>query len=201
MKRLSLLLLSAVLFAGNIFADDFDPLSANIEENIAHPTVPSKASDAVSDAMNRLIRSLKSAGYRAEGVRKGEVVMVTIPCSSLFAPNNTELMPSGVRLLAPLMQYIKRSDKYKVVVAVHADNTGDEIYSEQLTADRANAIDEYILHANGGEETGVIPYGLGSDEPVASNTGIINRAKNRRVEIYFVPTAEYIEKAQKHKVD
>lgn len=201
MKRLLLLLLGAILVTGGMRADDFDPLAANIEENIANPAVPAKASEAVSDAMNHLIRTLKTAGYRAEGVRKGEVVMVTIPCASLFAPNETELMPAGVRLLAPLMPYIKRADKYKVIIAVHADNTGDELYAERLTADRANAIDEYIFHANGGEETGVIPYGLGSDEPVASNTGVLNRAKNRRVEIYFVPTAEYIDRVQKHKAD
>ncbi len=92
-----------------------------------------------------------------------------------------------------------RSDNYKVVVAVHSDNTGDEMYADRLTSDRANAIDEYYFHASGDKETGIIPYGLGSDEPVAPNSGRANREKNRRVEIYFVPTAELIEKIKRNK--
>lgn len=45
----------------------------------------------------------------------------------------------------------------------------------------------------------MIPYGLGYDEPVAPNTGVANREKNRRVEIYFVPTKDFIDKARKKK--
>ena len=196
---LSLLLIVSALMPTGVLADDFDPMAANIEENIAHPAVSDKASAKVAAAMKQLIRALQNAGYDAEGVRKGEVALVTIPCSDLFAPNSVELLPSAKGKLAPLMPYMKRTDNYKVILAVHADNTGDDLYAERLTADRANAIDEFYYEANGNQDIDLIPYGLGADEPVSPNIGVENRAKNRRVEIYFVPTEVLIDKARKRQ--
>lgn len=175
-----------------------DVYSINIEQNLAIPEVNAKHSAAVVEAMALLTRTLKQAGLEATGVRKGEVTMVTISCSDLFAPNSVIIKDNGMAILAKLTPYIKRSDKYKTVLAVHSDDTGDDVYAERLTADRANAIDEYYASALGGDSP-IIPYGLGSDEPVASNTGIANRAKNRRVEIYFVPTTSFIDNARKKK--
>lgn len=175
-----------------------DPYSINIEQNLATPEVNAKHSAAVANAMGLLTRTLKQAGLRAEGVRKGEVTMVTIQCSELFGANSTELRDKGKQILAKLTPYIKRSDKYKVVLAVHSDNTGDDIYAERITSDRANAIDEYYAKAMNGDSP-IIPYGLGNDEPVAPNSGVANREKNRRVEIYFVPTKSLIDNARKKK--
>lgn len=189
------LLLSSPLSAA---ANDDDPYSVNIEQNLATPAVNAKHSVAVSNAMGLLTRTLRQAGFETQGVRKGEVTMVTIPCRDLFGPNSIEIKAKGKQLLSKLVPYIKRSDKYKVVMAVHADDTGDAIYAERITSDRANAIDEYFASALGGESP-VIPYGLGNDEPVAPNTGVANREKNRRVEIYFVPTKDFIDNARKKK--
>lgn len=188
------LLLSAPVFA----ADDEDTYSVNIEQNLATPAVNAKHSVAVATAMGLLTRTLRQTGFETQGVRKGEVTMVTIPCRELFSPNSIEIKSKGKQLLAKLVPYIKRSDKYKVVLAVHSDDTGDAIYAERLTSDRANSIDEYFAAALGGESP-IIPYGLGNDEPVAPNTGIANREKNRRVEIYFVPTKDFIDNARKKK--
>ena len=203
MKRLrSLLAALLVGCACSIAANPdpaFEPLTANIEENIATPAVPDKQSAAVTTAMGHLVSRLRESGYHVDAVRKGEVVMVTIQCAKLFAPNSTTLLPDGTKLLAGLAPYIQRSDNYKVILAVHTDNTGDDIYSEKITADRANAIDEYYYRANGNHDTDIIPYGLGSDEPVAPNTGMANREKNRRVEIYFVPTQQLIDKIRNKK--
>lgn len=189
------LLLSSPLSAA---ANDDDPYSVNIEQNLATPAVNAKHSVAVSNAMGLLTRTMRQAGFETQGVRKGEVTMVTIPCRDLFGPNSIEIKAKGKQLLSKLVPYIKRSDKYKVVMAVHADDTGDAIYAERITSDRANAIDEYFASALGGESP-VIPYGLGNDEPVAPNTGVANREKNRRVEIYFVPTKDFIDNARKKK--
>lgn len=179
-------------------AEPFDPFSAGIEENMAHPPVPQKHSRAVAKAMDLLHTALEHNGYVVNSVRSGEVVTVVIPASRLFAPNSTRLSERGEPLLRGLLPYVKRSDKFKVVVAVHSDNTGDNAYAEALTADRANAIDEFFCSAAGGEDAILlIPYGLADDEPVKPNTGVANRAANRRVEISFIPTKEYIDRIRK----
>lgn len=178
--------------------DDFDPLSADIEQNIAAPPVPHRQAEAVAAAMNALARKLKTEGYAAECVRSGEVVMITVPCSELFAPNSTTLKTDASKRLAGLLPYVKRTDNYKVLIAVHSDNTGDDMYTEQLTADRANALDQYFSAVVSNSDN-IIPYGLGADEPVAANTGVANRARNRRVEIYLVPTQLFIDKVKQRQ--
>lgn len=203
MKSLSHIFCSMAIIACAVLSaraenPQIDVYSINIEQNLATPEVNEKHSAAVVEAMNLLTRTLKQAGLNATGVRKGEVTMVTISCADLFAPNSVTLKDNGMAILAKLTPYIKRSDKYKTVLAVHSDDTGDNVYAERITADRANAIDEYYATALGGDSP-IIPYGLGNDEPVASNSGIANRAQNRRVEIYFVPTTSFIDNARKKK--
>lgn len=177
--------------------EPFDPFNSPIEENLRLPEVPRKSKEAVAAAMHNLRRTFQNENLQADQVRNGEVVMVTIPCDRLFAPNSTELRPEAAVQLRTLLPYIKRADNYKVVIAVHSDNTGDSIYTDRITADRAAAIDDFFSRENGGGETGIIPYGIGDDEPVAPNTGIRNRAANRRVEFYFIPTLTFISKAKK----
>lgn len=196
MKRF-FLLLTVFILALTGRAEDFDPLAASIEDNLRTPAVPQKHSRAVVNAMNRLLRTLTELGYNASAVRDGEVVMVTIPVSDLFEPNSTALSTGASSKLRLLMPYIKRSDNYKVIIAAHSDNTGDELYNDRLTADRANAIDEYFYELNEQTDTGIIPYGLGYDEPVAANNSIEGRRRNRRIEIYFVPTSEFINKVRR----
>lgn len=175
----------------------FDPFEADIEANMANPAVPQKHAASVVSAMNHLMRTLRRAGFDARTVRSGQVVTVTIPASSLFMPNAGTLKPEGMSLLRTLSPYVKRTDNYKTVIAVHSDDTGDVQYSESLTAERSNAVCDFFLNAIGNDDAAIIPYGLGNDEPVAPNTGYANRAKNRRVEISFVPTAEYIDRLRK----
>lgn len=197
--RLTAAILCLAVSAGALAekAADFDPTTASIEENIKYPPVAEKHSKAVQTRMAELKEDLREAGYDAGLVRSGEVVIVTIPCSALFSPNETSLSSKAAAKLAGLKQFVNRKDDFKVVIAVHSDNTGDQTYADRLTADRANAIDEYFYKADSNRETGIIPYGIGADEPVADNHGNANRAKNRRVEFYFIPTQEYINKARK----
>lgn len=176
----------------------FDAETATIEENISHPAVAPKHTDAVASAMTALIGRLREAGFKTVGVRSGLVAMVTIPCSEIFAPNSTEISAKGKTQLAKLRPLVDNGGNYKVIIAVHSDNTGDSRYADRITADRANAIDQYFYQATGNTDTGIIPYGLGSDEPVAANQGSLNRAKNRRVELYFVPTEKFISENSKH---
>jgi len=203
MKSLSHILCSLAILICTVLParaeqPQIDVYSINIEQNLSTPEVNEKHRASVAEAMDLLTRTLKQAGLEATSVRKGEVTMVTIPCADLFAPNSVIIKDNGMAILAKLTPYIKRSDKYKTVLAVHSDNTGDGVYAERITADRANAIDEYYATALGGDSP-IIPYGLGNDEPLASNSGIANRAKNRRVEIYFVPTTSFIDNVRKKK--
>lgn len=176
---------------------EFDPTTASIEENINYPAVAEKNAKAVVSRMDELKADLKEEGYDVSSVRSGQVVMVIIPCSEIFAPNETMLSQKAASKLNGLKRFVRRTDDFKVVLAVHSDDTGDNTYADRLTADRANAIDDYFYREDGHRETGIIPYGIGADEPLVNNHGRANRARNRRIEIYFIPTQEFIKNARK----
>ena len=174
------LLVAAPLFAA-------DPFEMSLEENINNPDVPSKKHNSVKESVDRLRSTLEKAGLSAARLRQGEALMINLPCSSLFRSNETVLSPEGRKKLDGLKALDDLQDKYKLLIAVHTDNTGDEEYAESITADRANAIDDYLTETLTLDAMYIIPYGLGHDEPLVSDESVNDRAKNRRVELYIVP--------------
>ena len=59
-----------------------------------------------------------------ETYRNKEVLLVTIPASKLFAPNEVEVRKDASSLLAPLKRYLREPDMYRVLLVMHTDNTG-----------------------------------------------------------------------------
>jgi outer membrane protein OmpA-like peptidoglycan-associated protein len=166
----------------------------SVEENLAVPVIPSKSKGSVVTFMQILSKSLKSANLKVEPMRNDEVLHIVIPCSDLFAPNQIELKESGKTKLASLKSVVANPKLYKVLVAVHTDDTGDAEYADSITESRATSIDRCLFEVSGGIDTGVIPYGIGRDEPLTDNSSIELRAKNRRVEFYIIPTLALVEK-------
>lgn len=164
-----------------------DPSELSLEENINTPTVPAKKHNSVKESVDRLRSTLAKSGLSVGKLRQGEVLMVSLPCSSLFRSNEITLSPEGCKKLDGLKVLDDIQDKYKLLIAVHTDNTGDEEYAESITADRANAIDDYLTETLDLDAMYIIPYGLGHDEPLVSDESVSDRAKNRRVELYIVP--------------
>lgn len=167
-----------------------DEMELSVDENIATPKVPKKAQTMVRATIDGLRRSLIKQGLNVASMRNAEVLQVTVPCSSLFAPNAKALKASAEKILSPIVTVAKQPELYKILIAVHADNTGDDTYADELTEARANAIDDYLWEKAGQIETFVVPYGLGHDEPLTNNDSALNRHKNRRVEIFIVPREE-----------
>ena len=60
-------------------------------------------------------------GCTVETFRNKEVLLVTIPASKLFMPNETTLCPGAQQLLAPLKRYLKDPDMYRVLMVMHTD--------------------------------------------------------------------------------
>jgi len=172
-----------------------DVLEMNIGDNMATPEVPHKAKQYVTATMDQLRRHMLKNNYKVETLRDGEVLGITIPCADLFSPGAVELKPDAVDLLRPLGLVAREPGKYKILVAVHTDDTGDDQYSDSISAARANAIDDCLWQIAGERDTNVIPYGIGKDEPRASNVSRSGRAQNRRAEIFIVPYDGLLEMA------
>lgn len=197
MRRLALLI-TALLAACMMWAQDAFDLT--FDENLAQPEVSAKARQSVRSHMRQVRSSLAKQFSNVELMRDDEVVVITIPASALFAANDTVVTPNGRKLLGRLSSAAKAPTMYKLIVAAHSDDTGDELYRTTLTETRANAVDDCLIEASGVEDENIVPFGLGSDDPVSANDSMAGRASNRRIEIYIVPAAGLIERAAKGKL-
>ncbi|MDE7426926.1 MAG: OmpA family protein [Muribaculaceae bacterium] len=184
-------------FSGvNLPASEPDPYEMSIDDNLSYPQVPSKASAGIKEHMSRLAARLKQKGLPSTSYRGGQVIQVVIPCSLLFAPNEDKLMPGASKLLQPLVEVAGQEALYKIVLSVHADDTGDDVYANDLTERRAVAVDDFFNETLGDECCVIVPYGMGKADAITDNSSIANRARNRRLEVFIIPETALIEAAK-----
>lgn len=169
-----------------------------MEQTLAVPVVPIKQAAFVKGYMKREALALHKAGYKVETMRKGEIVIATIPTDRLFAPNDTMLMTSAAPLLKPFLPYFKTAGKFKVVLALHTDDSGSDSYLTSLSEKRIVALYDYF-DSNAAHTDSLIGYPIAANEPLKDNNSRDNRAENRRLEIYIVPSNGLIEEMKKSR--
>ncbi len=199
-RFLTFLLSSLCALAVIAKEEDINPSELDFETNLAVPLVPDKASPAVKEHMKKLAQALKKNHLETDLYRDGEIVQIIVPCSELFAPNDTLLKEKGKKLLQPVAKILNSPTMYKVIIAVYADDTGDDIYCDHLTDVRANTIDDFLTSVAEVVEANTVPYGMGRSSSRAPNNSIANRAYNRRVEIFIVPEWNMVKDAKAGKL-
>lgn len=134
-----------------------------------------------------------------ETYRNKEVLLVTIPAANLFGANSTELLKDASAMLAPLKRYLKDPDMYRVLMVMHTDNTGSEVYRDRLTEDRVNAVADWFAE-QGSDTSNLYTYAFGDDMPLVENNSMSNRERNRRLEIYLMPGKKMLDQAKKGRI-
>lgn len=207
----SLLTLAGTRAAAEVFYTDpyegFNEetfMDMDFEPNLATPLVPDREKAAVKRHMALVAKTLKGP-FTVDLMRDGEVMVVTIPTDNLFLPNDTLLNESAERLMKPIFGLMTDPMKYKVVAAVHTDDTGNALYHERLSTARLYSVYDLFLDMidNGAISPDIvfIPYAMGADDPIVDNDTWRHRAANRRLEIFFVPGPALIEQAHKETSD
>lgn len=135
-----------------------------------------------------------------EAFRKKEVILITIPAHLLFAPNSTDLLSGASNYLSPLKRYMKDPDMFRVLLVMHTDNTGSEMYRDNITAERVDAVTTW-LEENGADTSYTFSYAFGDEQPLVPNSSMENRNKNRRLEVYLMPGEKMLQEAKKGKID
>lgn len=176
---------------------NIDIYDLSIDDNIAMPELEKQAEIIKKFQYNQAI-ALQKNKQNVEMTRDGEVIIITIPAGQLFAPNDTVLSDMGKKSIEPFLGYLKSEGLYKMLLVMHHDNTGSDRYILNLTKARVNAIYDWISK-NASVEY-VVPYALGSIEPLVENNSVANRKFNRRLEIYLVPEVGMIKAAKKKNI-
>ena len=174
-----------------------DIYDLSIDDNIAMPELEKQAEVIKKFQYNQAI-ALQKNKQNVEMTRDGEVIIITIPAGQLFTPNDTVLSDLGKQSIEPFLRYLKTEGMYKMLLVMHHDNTGSDRYILNLTKARVNAVYDWISK-NASVEY-VVPYALGSIEPLVENNSVANRKFNRRLEIYLVPEVGMIKAAKKKNI-
>ncbi len=170
--------------------------------NLATPIVGQKEKPAVRKAVQVAANSLKGK-FTVDLMREDEVFVATVLTDDLFMPNDTLMTEDADAVLLPLLPPMKDPMAYKIVIAVHTDDTGSETYRDNLSTARLNSVyDWFITKIDEGvlsEKLMIIPFAMGGSMPLVANTSRENRRENRRLEVYFIPGPALITAAHNSK--
>jgi outer membrane protein OmpA-like peptidoglycan-associated protein len=130
-----------------------------------------------------LLQNLKQFG----AVRQNERgIVLTLPENFWQSARVSSFAPAAQTKVTSLAQLLAGNPDYKISIEAHTDNKGTPDELQSLTQERAQAIADKIVSL-GTNQDRVEAKGMGATLPVAANTTVANRAKNRRVEIVLTP--------------
>lgn len=102
-----------------------------------------------------------------------------------FETGTAELTDASFAVLNEVAASLMDHPEERVRVVGHTDNTGNREINLQLSAERAQAVVDYLV-SRGVAGDRLESAGVGPDEPVASNDTEEGRALNRRVELVLI---------------
>lgn len=179
---------------------EVDIYELSLDENLETPEIKNdKQADKIQDFQYEMAVAFKRSNYEVEIMRDDEVIVITIPASQLFEPNDTVLSGVGEAQLKPFLRLLKNPGFYKMLLVMHSDNTGSSEYTLNLTRQRVNNIFDWF-DENGSVDY-VVPYALGDTDPLVDNNSVENRKRNRRLEIYLVPEKTMLQQAKKGNIN
>jgi chemotaxis protein MotB len=135
------------------------------------------------------LRKMIDAGSLEVKFRNG-VMLVQMPSDVLFPAGKAELKPEAVEAIKELAGTLKQFKGRKFQVVGHSDSqpiSNEEFPSNwELSSKRAVEVVKVLVDAGVPPEM-VNAAGSASYDPLAANNSTRNKAKNRRVELIFVP--------------
>ena len=135
----------------------------------------------------QLMASLKALGSVTKTDRG---IVLTLPETLWTGARSTTFVPQADGKLTLLAEALNGNPDYRITIESHTDNSGDPDQIQTLTDKRSYAVADRLA-ALGVTEGRIVAKGYGASVPVAPNTTVANRAKNRRlVVVLSLPTEQ-----------
>jgi lipid-binding SYLF domain-containing protein len=99
-----------------------------------------------------------------------------------FETGKADITPDSEATLNTVLTSLKNNPDWKIRVEGFTDNVGGQEANEKLSADRAEAVANWLAD-HGVDRSRLSSKGYGESRPIASNKSEDGRAKNRRVEL------------------
>jgi len=129
---------------------------------------------------------LPGAAKGIEVIQEARGLVITMPDQVLFSPGSAALDGNAKHTLDQLAEILRQTDA-PIRVEGHTDNSpiATTAYPSnwELSTQRATGIVRYFIQAHGFDPAQLSAAGYGEFKPVASNSSIQGKQKNRRVDI------------------
>jgi outer membrane protein OmpA-like peptidoglycan-associated protein len=112
-----------------------------------------------------------------------------IPSDISFDVNRADIKPNFRTILDTFAKGLAKNTASNITIIGHTDSSGSDVINNPLSLSRAQSVRDYLVNRNVTANRLSIE-GRGSREPLVANDSTINKAKNRRVEIYVAETAQ-----------
>ena len=134
--------------------------------------------------MDRQEQELRGAMAASEGAsiqRSQDVLTATFKSDVFFDFDSSTLKPGAYAEIGRVADVLNRYPQTTIRVEGHTDATGSEIYNQQLSERRAEAVKSALVQ-RGVDSRRIYTVGFGESQPISSNN-----ATNRRVNIVIMP--------------
>lgn len=135
--------------------------------------------------MDRQAAEIKQTVPGATVTREGEGILVKFDSGILFDTDKSALKAEAQSNLQKLAASLQNNPETNILIVGHTDNTGSNAHNMTLSVQRAESVKSFIAAANVASSR-LQTSGKGETEPIADNTTVDGRSKNRRVEIVIV---------------
>ena len=146
------------------------------------------AGAGVGQYMDRQQRALEAelSGTGVGVARQGDVLVLRMPSDVTFATNQSSIDTRFLPVLADVARVLNEYDRSMVDVIGHTDSSGGDAINQPLSERRASSVATYLI-GNGVIRERLYVAGNSARNPIADNSTVDGKAKNRRVEILIRP--------------
>lgn len=122
----------------------------------------------------------------AESYKQGQQMVIRLRGMN-FPVGKSLIMPENYPLLSKVQNAIRTFEGAEVAIQGHTDSSGSEELNMQLSKERAEAVQDYLLANRVVARDKITATGYGPSRPLAPNTSAEGRAQNRRIDVIITP--------------
>jgi outer membrane protein OmpA-like peptidoglycan-associated protein len=147
----------------------------------AQPSAQQQQADA-----DDIVTTLKKTVPGIDITEMGSKVRIVLGEATYFNINSAELNRDALTSLDQMAIVLKKYRHTKIDLNGYTDNTGTPEINKPLSLNRATSVSNY-LQTKGINSSRIRTFGYADTNPIADNSTVEGRAKNRRVEfmIYY----------------
>jgi outer membrane protein OmpA-like peptidoglycan-associated protein len=161
-------------------ADSMTEIGGRVEQAQSQADAALARATAAGDRATAAEQSLNVVRAGLDSYSLANTVTVNFPFDTY------KLTPETCTTLDEVASQINDHDNYILEIEGFADSKGTEVYNNQLTAKRADAVRRYLTDKHNIPLFRMHVLGFGSLRAVADNLTEDGRAQNRRVEIHLL---------------